>query len=422
MTSGLPHNTTAVGNPSDNIAKTYLSVFGLHTRYMLTSYLRHVFVVALALVTLALSIDLSPQMSKLLASDDGTSIGAVWRVARLAAFRTADLLPRFLAFAAFLGVLWVEASHTVSRERVVIWNSGRSPAQCLAPVLLLGLILGLIQASCDFYLRPAAMAAQIAERLGSYGERYSRQLTKTGIWLSAGNDLVYARIDYGPPAVLHNVTIYRLDPAGGIREVDNAGHAVPAGNGKGWLLIDGNSWSAAAPASNAALAEAFASPGEAEGANGFARRVIDLRVDAVWLSALGMSPIFLPQGMLRTIARSTNGSFFVGNFQTWVQARYGHALLPGLMALLASSLSLLLLAYRVRAETVLAIVLAGYVGDLATRVFLLLGEQGYVPPAVAGWFVPIALTCVSAGLMGASEMRRRSQNRAQRALSTAYQG
>ncbi|HUO98664.1 MAG TPA: LptF/LptG family permease, partial [Rhizomicrobium sp.] len=110
---------------------------------MLAQYLAHVLLVASVLLAIALTIDLWPQFEIVMNRQGGAGpLAAIWNVVEFSALRTPWLIAPFLSFATFLGVLWTEVIHTRSGERMLIWNSGRSPLQCLAPVLLLGLILG----------------------------------------------------------------------------------------------------------------------------------------------------------------------------------------------------------------------------------------------------------------------------------------
>ena len=117
----------------------YLTPLGLYSRYMLGAYLRHTMMVSAALMTIALTIDLWPQIAAVHAA---IRCMWCWSIARLAALRLPDLLPPFLPFATFLGVVWSESAFTESRERLLIWNSGRSPLFCLMPALLAGLVMG----------------------------------------------------------------------------------------------------------------------------------------------------------------------------------------------------------------------------------------------------------------------------------------
>ena len=171
--------------------------FGRHSRYMLSGYLRHIFMVAAALSVVALAIDLWPQVPLLSERNSGPMLGLA--VATLAVLRIFDLLPPFIPFAAFLGVVWSEVAFTESRERMLIWNSGRSPLQCLAPAVMAGLLMGVLVFVMDGFGRPAAMAVQIAETFGREGVRLDRSQSGGSHWIAIPNGLLRAEIEFGPP-------------------------------------------------------------------------------------------------------------------------------------------------------------------------------------------------------------------------------
>src|SRR5689334_5695830 len=215
----------------------YFTPFGLYTRYMLGSYLRHTMMVIAALMTIALTIDLWPQVPLF----SGDPLHVVLSIARLAVLRLPDLLPPFVPFAVFLGVVWTESAFTESRERLLIWNSGRSPLFCLMPALLAGLIMGAALFALDAWLRPAAIHVQMEEVLGREGIRLDRSKSGGNHWLALPDGLLRAEIAYGPPVTLRNVTIYKLDADGHLAEVDTAARAQPLDKDR-WLLEDGNAW------------------------------------------------------------------------------------------------------------------------------------------------------------------------------------
>src|SRR5215475_14334496 len=220
----------------------YLTPFGLYSRYMLGAYLRHTVMVAAALMTIALTIDLWPQVSLF----HGSPLHVMTSLAQLAALRLSDLLPPFIPFATFLGVVWSESAFTESRERLLIWNSGRSPLFCLMPALLAGLVVGAALFALDAWLRPAAIHIQIAEKLGREGLRLDRSQSGGSHWIALPDGLLRADIEYGPPLRLHNVTVYKLDSDGHLSEVDTASVARPLAKDR-WLLEDGKSCMPAPP-------------------------------------------------------------------------------------------------------------------------------------------------------------------------------
>ncbi|MCX7280768.1 MAG: LptF/LptG family permease [Alphaproteobacteria bacterium] len=212
----------------------YLAPWGLYSRYILGAYLRHIMMVSAALMTIALTIDLWPQVGLF----SGGPLHVVWDIARLTLLRLPDLLPPFIPFATFLGVVWSESALTESRERLLIWNSGRSPIFCLVPALMAGLVMAVALFVVDAWARPAAIDVQIDERLGREGIRLDRAQSGGNHWIALPDGLLRAEIEYGPPLKLHNVTVYKMDSNGHLFEVDTAATALPFGGGN-WRLEQG---------------------------------------------------------------------------------------------------------------------------------------------------------------------------------------
>lgn len=364
-----------------------LAPFGRHTRYMLAAYLRRVLMVASILLAIALTIDLWPQYSVVAETGHGP-FGAIWAVMRYAALRSPGLIAPFFPFATFLGVIWTEIAHTISRERMLVWNSGRSPVQCLSPVIILGVLLGTAEFTMDAYLGPASMAVQMHEKLGLDGQRLDRTRRGDSHWIALPDGLLDAEIEYGPPAVLRHVTLYRRDASGALTESDiaDAAHRLPGSDV--WVLQNGRYWSARMPGQMAGMPSDNMVP--------FKTRTVTMQLDPVWLSVFGMEVQYLPLPVLRELARQDKGVQSKGLYRTRIQELYGEALLPGAMALLASSLALLLLTYGTPVVTVTGIVFAGYLAHFGSKASLLLGQNGYIPPRLAGWLVPGVLLAVVA--------------------------
>src|SRR5215469_10233754 len=366
----------------------YLTPFGLYSRYMLGAYLRHTLMVAAALMTIALTIDLWPQVALF----SGSPLHVMASLARLAALRLSDLLPPFVPFATFLGVVWSESAFTESRERLLIWNSGRSPLYCLAPALFAGLLMGGFLFLVDGWLRPVAIHVQMAEVLGREGIRLDRGKSGGTHWIALPDGLLKAEIQYGPPLELHDATIYKLDTDGHLAEVDTASIATPAQNGM-WRLANGHYWQADFADQGRVLTTGVREENEAP----FKNRIIPMSLNQLWLANLGLSPqyLFLPD--LRRLARAQIMSRDLSGYQTRLQTVFGETLFTCLMALLAASLSMLYFAFVTRWFALVAVLLAGYLAHFASKAFSLMGEFGYIPAVVAGWLAPV-LMIVGVGL------------------------
>jgi lipopolysaccharide export system permease protein len=362
---------------------TYLAPWGLYSRYMLGAYLRHIMMVTAALMTIALTIDLWPQVPLF----TGDPLHVIGSLAFLAVLRLPDLLPPFLPFATFLGVVWSESAFTESRERLLIWNSGRSPLFCLVPALLAGLLMGVTVFAVDAWLRPAAIHVQMAQRLGREGIRLDRSQSGGSHWIALPDGLLRAEIEYGPPVRLRNVTIYKMDSGGHLAEVDTAALARPLSANR-WLLENGQSWHADAGDRGDVLTTA---PGLEETQTPFARRSVTMTLDELWLRNLGLSPQYLRLGELKALARAPIMSRDLSGYRTRLQLVFGETLFTCVMALLGAALSLIYFAYETRWFALVTVLLAGYLAHFASKAFILMGEFGYMAPFFAGWLAPLLL-------------------------------
>ena len=360
----------------------FLTPFGLYSRYMLGAYLRHTMMVSAALMTIALTIDLWPQVALF----SGNPLHVMWGLARLTVLRLSDLLPPFIPFATFLGVVWSESAFTESRERLLIWNSGRSPLLCLMPALFAGLLMGTFLFVVDAWLRPVAIHVQMAEVLGREGIRLDRGKSGGTHWIALPDGLLKAAIQYGPPIALHDATIYKLDSDGHLAEVDTASVATPAGNGI-WRLTGGHYWHAAFANQGNVLSTGVHEENEIP----FQTRTIPMSLNELWLSNLGLSPQYLFLSDLRKLAHAPIMSRDLSGYKTRLQTVFGETLFTCLMAFLAAALSMLYFAFNTRWFALVAVLLAGYLAHFASKAFGLMGEFGYISPFFAGWLAPLLL-------------------------------
>jgi lipopolysaccharide export system permease protein len=360
----------------------FLAPLGLYSRYMLGAYLRHTMMVSAALMTIALTIDLWPQVALF----HGSAPYVIWSLARLAALRLSDLLPPFVPFATFLGVVWSESAFTESRERLLIWNSGRSPLFCLVPALFAGLLMGAFLFAVDAWLRPVAIHVQMAEVLGREGIRLDRGKSGGTHWIALPDGLLKAAIQYGPPVELHDATIYKLDSDGHLSEVDTASVAQPAGDGI-WRLTGGHYWRADFANQGRVLSTSMHEENEIP----FATRTIPMRLNTLWLSNLGLSPQYLFLSDLRKLAHAQIMSRDLSGYKTRLQTVFGETLFTCLMAVLAAALSMLYFAFTTRWFALVAVLLAGYLAHFASKAFSLMGEFDYISPFLAGWLAPLLL-------------------------------
>ena len=376
----------------------YLNPWGLYSRYMLGAYLRHTMMVSAALMTIALTIDLWPQIALI----SGQPLQVIFSIAKLALLRIPDLLPPFIPFATFLGVVWTESAFTESRERLLIWNSGRSPLFCLVPALLAGLVMGAALFALDAWLRPAAIHVQMEQVLGREGIRLDRGRSGGNHWLALPDGLLRAEIAYGPPVTLRNVTIYKLDADGHLAEVDTASVARPLDKNR-WLLENGNAWHAEAADPGNVLSTAAA---QVETQTPFVQKTVTMKLDELWLRNLGLSPQYLSMGELRRLANAEIMSRDLNGYKTRLALIWGQTAFTCIMALLGAALSMLYFAYETRWVALVTVLLAGYLAHFASKAFILMGEFAYMAPFFSGWLAPILLALALAWTLHIIQRKR----------------
>ncbi len=377
--------------------------FGVYSGYLFRQHLRHSLIVAAALLSLALTIDLIPQLPLLLIASGGGA--SIHDVSSLLIFRAADLLPRFLPLSVFLGVLWTEVALTASRERLLVWNSARAPWHFVAPVIAIAVLFGLAQFEFDNLGRPAAMSAQIQSHLGSLGQMYDRRPSTESTWFSAGSDLVRARVQYAP-VTLHDVTLYRFDKTWRLTEIDTAQTAVPDKNWNAWRLFEGEAWafgSKPLAASTAHDAPKLRDPVTYK----FSERKLAVALDPVWVGVWGIGPEYLSRSALTALTRVNHDAQTNSLFRTRIELNWANATMPGAMALLASVLAVFLLPYRVQFIRAFGAGLVGYAAHLAMRIAVLFGEHGILSPAFAAWLAPFSIYVSAGVLLGIFIFRRK---------------
>jgi lipopolysaccharide export system permease protein len=376
--------------------RTVPAPFGWHTRYMIASYSRHTFLVACAILTLALSIDLTFFLSKVIATVSqwhgfwGASLA--WYLV----LRGTDFLTELLPLCCFAGVFWTEIVHTMSQERLVVWLSGRALQQCVFPALLFGTAVGVAELALNIYLRPMAVMTLATDQLGFFGEHFDPRPLPYPQWIAAGRDLIQAEVDPGSPPTLREVKVYRMDEALALQTVYRAKLARPVDNHT-WILLDGYRWVSPLNSglnTSGAGTEDFI---DAKQEVPFEQEKLDLELAPIWLDNRRIGARYLTNDVFKALARIKFSPD--SEFRTWKQARFSMSLFCDAMPLLAATLSTLLLANEVGWAVLCFIAIIGYFANTAMKIFILVGEHGYLSPIAAGWSVPLFLLLVCATIV-----------------------
>jgi lipopolysaccharide export system permease protein len=387
MTSGSPLFAPAAFTAGKK--RSLAAPFGEYARHMTSQYLQYTALTLVCLLAIALTVDLSQWLGRLIADPrtEGTPQTALF-VGRYLLLRTPDILGRLLPFACFLGVVWCEVTAILSGQRITIWLTGRSPAQCLAPVVVIGIMGGIGQYVLETHLRPMVVRVQIDENIGEFGQRFDRSDKKNLEWLFAGNDVIRAQISFLPKPTMRNLLLIRSGPDGRVSQVVTADRAVLDRDGA-WTLDAGRSLPLVTTPSNGGN---LATPNVAS--SNLDR--MQLSVDPLWLEYQGIDAKYLPQRVLDDLATRPNPTYAVQEYRTWRSVRIGNAVAPFGMALMAATLAMVLLPNAIRIDGVLVIALAGYGSMVAMRSLYSLGERGVIHPWVAGWLAVVTMIAVSA--------------------------
>lgn len=377
-----------------------LVAFGAYTRTLTLAHARHIGTVTAALMVVALTLDLAPRADRIAAqSADQSVAGLILHFLWYLALRIADLIGNLMPLACFMGLFWSEITLTQSRERIVIWNGGRSPLQTLIPLVLLGLVFGALQVTALTFLRPAAVAYQIGAGLGEYGQRFDRRLHATWWrWITLPNHMVQARIDFRASRLV-DLQLFEFSDEGRLIGRIEAASAVPTDTPGRWRFTNGTRWDA--PDDRGATPEAGTGT-----TRRFAEDIDDLPLDPLWLANFGIDARYLPQTTLAALA-DRSGIPETAPYRTWWQVRIGQAILPFGMMLLASALAMGLIGQRTAFKPMILIGLAGYFLYVSTNIVVWLGEYGQLPPVIAAWLMPLAMIATGLALMARAEANGR---------------
>jgi lipopolysaccharide export LptBFGC system permease protein LptF len=358
---------------------------------MIATYSRHTFLVTCAILVLALSIDLTSFLTRVVTTmSTWPGFLALW-LSWYLVLRSTDFLAELLPLACFAGVLWAEIVHTASQERLVVWLSGRAVQQCLVPALLFGMLVGTIELALNIYLRPMAVMTMAADHLGTYGERFDPRPSGEPQWLAAGRDLIQAQLVSGSPPVLRDVKVYHMDDTLALQTMFRAKQAKPLDD-HSWLLIDGYRWTSPLGAIQDKSDPASESLVTKEQEVPFAQQRLNLNLAPVWINNYRIEPRYLTHDVfnaLRKVKFSPDNAY-----RTWQQARFSLSLFCAAMPMLAASLSALLLGNEIGLAMLCFVAIAGYMANTAMKLLIMLGEHGYLSSVVAGWSVPLLLLLI----------------------------
>ncbi|CAN5307144.1 hypothetical protein BH10PSE7_BH10PSE7_20600 [soil metagenome] len=153
--------------------------------------------------------------------------GGLATVLKYAALRAPAILSTYLPISALLAVLLVLMELIYRNEISAIWGAGTSPFRLVVMLAPFALLAG----GVHFLLNDQGVprtAPQLREwGIGDYGEKKLRAGgERDPLWMRAGPDILRAKSANLKATQLHDVIIFRRDPAGLLREQIMAQDAV----------------------------------------------------------------------------------------------------------------------------------------------------------------------------------------------------
>jgi lipopolysaccharide export system permease protein len=170
------------------------------------------FVVLLGISAFVLTLDIVTYSKEIL------DLGGFNAVARYALYRAPGILSTFLPICVLLALLLTLTELSYRNETQALWAAGVSPFRIMAMLAPLGLVIGFAYFALNDRAIPRT-APQLREwGIGDYGEKQLKLGEKDPIWMRAGADILRAASSNREATELEDVTIFRRDANGLLRE------------------------------------------------------------------------------------------------------------------------------------------------------------------------------------------------------------
>ena len=359
--------------------------FGRETRYVAGLYLRRAILFSGVVLAIVLALDVAKNMGRVLSSNgDAANLNGLSPLAVYIALRAAFVIPSVFPIAAIMGVIWTEFGLALSRERVMVFSSGRAPVRSLAPALLFGLLIGVAQFVAISYGRPYSAEVQAVSKYRYFGPRYVGPETRGDEWFVTEDAVFNAQIAFGPPVALKDVVAYRFSPSGRLESIVRAASASPAPQNGYWEFRSGTlrsfAWKQDEDPGWGAATEVS-----------FDRKDLAISLDPLWAEYADVDVAALPMQVLHALATADSGVPNSVAYKSAYQQRFSGVLTCIAMALVGASLSLLMFSPYMNPTKLLQIAAIGYGIHVGSTSLILLGAYGYLPLILAIWILPLAL-------------------------------
>lgn len=376
----------------------WVTLSGRETRYVGRLYAERVFLFVVLTLCVVLSLDAARNLGRLLAdpSDQAAPAGFV-ALAYYLVLRAGYNVPAILPIATWVGVIWTEFTLAVTRQRLMIANAGQPPLRSLAPALVVGLCLGLIQFGALAYVRPAAVEGQAYGGFRSYGPKFNAASETDDTWISVEGAVLRGKVVFTDPPGLKDAVIYGLDTDGGLRSIRTAARAMPL-EADAWSLDDVSVWDV----------PNFFSPSAGVGdtwqVEHYDSEIIMLSLDPLWVEDIDIQPPLLLQSELMHLATAERGIQNPSTYRAALQDRYAAILYLLGMAMLPAALGISRFLPGMGPGPSIGALMWGIACYFGASVMSQLGAYGYLPAPLTAWAIPVL---VISAAVGAVMTRRR---------------
>jgi lipopolysaccharide export system permease protein len=134
-------------------------------------------------------------------------------------------MTRFIPISSLLAILLAFTELSYRNELSAIWNAGVSHLQLIIALLPLGLFLGGVNFLINDQAIPRVTPTLHEWGIGDYGKKRLNLSKNDPLWMRAGNDIVRAARSNSQATSLTDVTIFRRDVNGLLREQIHAAQA-----------------------------------------------------------------------------------------------------------------------------------------------------------------------------------------------------
>lgn len=205
-----------------------MGILSVFSRYIVRQFLQ-IFLAVLIALTVFVGIIEFVEMSRRLADEDGATTGMALQISLLKLSETIELIFPFAVLFAGMFTFW---RMTRSRELVIARAAGVSAWQFIAPVLIVGVAIGVFKVA--IYDPVGAALEQRYEEMetrffGGNRQAERMQVLSQGLWLRQdtpdGLNLMVARGMGQDASVLRDIIIFRYTPDGDFRDRVDAARA-----------------------------------------------------------------------------------------------------------------------------------------------------------------------------------------------------